>query len=99
MLKLNLSALACACLAAGVAAYGQANQGRNLVFLLPGLGAAGTYVGVYDDLSNNLSLIFDNPGPQGTYRVVPKPDGTKFYVLGSGTNALQIIDGTFPSTP
>jgi uncharacterized protein (TIGR03437 family) len=94
----NLSAAAWLCLFAGMAAYGQANQGRSLVFLLPGQGSAGSNFAIYDDVSNNLSLIFDNPGPLGSYRVVPKPDGTKFYVLGTGTNPLQIIDGTFPST-
>ena len=70
MLNRNLSAAAVLCLAAGMAAFGQANQGRSLVFLLPGQGSPGSTVAIYDSVSNNLGLIFNNPGPQGTYRVV-----------------------------
>ena len=66
---------ACLGLALGMAAFGQNNQGRNLVFLLPGQTSAGSILAVYDSVSNNLGLIYDNPGPQSGYRVVPKPDG------------------------
>ena len=44
-----------------------------------------------------VALITDalSHGPLGAYQVLGKPDGSKFYILGTSQGALQTVDSTF----
>jgi uncharacterized protein (TIGR03437 family) len=83
-------------LAAISAAYGQGttnNQGQSYLLQLPGATVSnGTFIGFLDN-ANPLTSFVTTTGPAGLTRVIAKPDGSKFYLVGTG--AVQSIDGAF----
>src|SRR5262249_30408037 len=89
----NVSLAACVWFAAWMAAYG---QGTGVLFLDPGAQSAGSRLVAYNNVANNLNQVLDKQGPSGAFQVIAKPDGTKFYVLGTGVaGGLQAIDSGF----
>jgi uncharacterized protein (TIGR03437 family) len=95
MLNRSASLAVLGCLAAGLA-VAQANQGNGYLFLAPGAQSPGSRTVVYVSAVNNLNLALDGNGPPGGYQVAAKPDGSKFYILGSvTTSALQSVNSTF----
>ncbi len=83
-------------LAAVSAAYGQGstnNQGQSYLLQVPGATVSnGTFIGFLDN-ANPLNSFVTTTGPIGLTRVIPKPDGSKFYLIGTG--AVESIDGAF----
>lgn len=91
----NLSFAVCVCLAASVAAFGQANQGTGYLFQYTGYPSASSQFLGYV-ATGNLAATINTNGPAGISRIIPKPDGTQFYLIGSGTTAtIQSVDSTF----
>src|SRR3984957_5222409 len=86
-------------LAAISVAYGQGttnNPGLSYLLELPQTLSNGTFIG-FLDTANPLNPAFTTTGPVGLTRVIPKPDGSKFYLVGPGT--VQSIDGAFATAP
>jgi uncharacterized protein (TIGR03437 family) len=82
-------------IAASVAVYGQ--PGVGYVFQLPGQNTSNGQIYGYPYAANPLSANTSAggvtaQGPNGTYQIVAKPDGTGYYVLGS---TLQIANNGF----
>jgi uncharacterized protein (TIGR03437 family) len=74
-----------------MAAFGQ--PGVGYVFQLPGQNSsANTAIYGYSYSANPLTPTIDTLGPNGTYNIVAKPDGTGYYVLGT---TLQIANQNF----
>ncbi len=96
----NVTLAASVFIAASVAASGQAATacsaatacGNGYVFQLPGKNTANGQIIGYPYAANPLTASINALGPNGTYQIVPKPDGTGFYVLGA---SLQIANPTF----
>jgi uncharacterized protein (TIGR03437 family) len=86
----NLSLAAAVYIAASVAAFGQ--PGAAYVFQLPGQNTSNGLIVGYPYAANPLAPSINTLGPNGTYQIVAKPDGSGYYVLG-GT--LQIANPTF----
>jgi uncharacterized protein (TIGR03437 family) len=86
----NLTLAATVCIAASVAAFGQ--PGAGYVFQLPGLNASNGQIVGYPYAANPLAASVNVIGPNGTYQIIPKVDGSGYYVLGS---ALQVANPTF----
>jgi uncharacterized protein (TIGR03437 family) len=87
----NVTLAAGVCLAASVAAFGQ--PGVGYLFQLPGQNSsANTPIYGYPYAANPLTPAIDTLGPNGTYQIVAKPDGSGYYVLGT---ALQIANQNF----
>jgi uncharacterized protein (TIGR03437 family) len=86
----NLNLAAAVCLAAGVAAFGQ--PGAGYIFQLPGQNSSSGQIYGYPYGGTPLSASISTLGPNGTYNIVPKQDGTGYYVAGT---TLQIADNTF----
>src|SRR5271166_2046131 len=90
MLNRNLSLVACLCLLADISAYGQSNQGTGYVFELPGPGSAGANLQGF--VYNGSFVVPEVPttaGPVGARQVIPKPDGSKFYIIGANPGGLE----------
>ena len=92
--------MACVCLAASALAPGQtsSNPGTALVFQLPGANSGGTHLQGVPYAAASLSPTIDNANaPAGTFQIVPKPDGSKYFVLSeqSGNISLSYTDATF----
>jgi hypothetical protein len=77
-------------LAAGVAAFGQ--PGVGYVFQIPGKNTSSGQIVGYPYAANPISATVNTLGPNGTYQIVAKPDGTGYYVLGA---TLQIANTAF----
>jgi uncharacterized protein (TIGR03437 family) len=91
----NLSFAVCVCLAATVAAFGQANQGTGYLFQFAGYPSTSSQFLGYV-ATGNLNASINTSGPSGISQIIPKPDGSKFYLIGSGTtSAIQAVDPTF----
>jgi len=90
MLNRNLTLAAGVCIAASVAAFGQ--PGAGYVFQLPGQNTSSGQIVGYPYAANPLNPSVNTLGPNGTYSIVPKPDGSGYYVLGQ---TLQIANPTF----
>lgn len=87
----NVALAAGVCLAASVAVFGQ--PGVGYVFQLPGQNSSSsTPIYGYPYAANPLTPAITSLGPNGTYQIVAKPDGSGYYVLG---NTLQIADQSF----
>ncbi len=86
----NLAAAIGVCLAASVAAFGQAGSGY--VFQLPGQTSTSGQIYGYPYAGNPLTVSINTLGPNGTSQIVPKPDGTGYYVVGT---TLQIANSAF----
>lgn len=86
----NITLAVAVCFAAGVAAYGQ--PGAGYVFQLPGKNTASGQIVGYPYAANPLTPSINTLGPNGTYQIVAKVDGSGYYVLGS---TLQIANPTF----
>lgn len=78
------------CFAAGVAAFAQ--PGVGYVFQLPGQNSSSAQIVGYPYAASPMSPSITTLGPNGAYKIVPKPDGTGYYVLGA---TLQIANPTF----
>src|SRR5437588_8018656 len=93
----NVSLAAVLCAAVEIAALGQtSNQGTSYLFLEPGQQSAGARMVAYVSAVNNLNVAFDGSGPVGAFKVLAKPDGSKFFILGTqGTSALQSANSSF----
>lgn len=92
----NLSFAVCVCLAASVAAFGQANQGTGYLFQYAGYpSSSGQFLGYV--ATGNLNVSINTTGTAGLSQIIAKPDGTKFYLIGSGatTTSLQSADSSF----
>lgn len=83
-------------LAVCAAVFGQGNQGAGYLFQLSGPNSSGGQFFGFVANANPFNPVFTASGPAGVSKIVAKPDGSKFYVLGSsGSNALQSADPTF----
>jgi len=95
MLNRNVSLALCLGVLAGAAFAQSSNQGTGYVFEFASSTAAS---GQFQPFIYNTAL--GNPptyaGPAGANQVIPKPDGSKFYVVGSG--GVDDFNSTF-STP
>jgi hypothetical protein len=84
MLNRNVSLAVCLGVFAG-ATFAQSNQGTGYIFQFANSGAASGQFQAF--IYNTQSLgtpVFSGTGPSGADQVVPKPDGSKFYVVGPG---------------
>lgn len=88
----RLCLVALVCLAMGATAVAQSS---GYLFQLPGANVPGSrFFGfVYD--ANPFSPLVDKSGPLSATQVLAKPDGTKFYFIGSGSGGVQSIDSGF----
>lgn len=91
----NITLAASVFVAASVAAFGQ--PGAGYVFQLPGRNTSNGQIYGYPYAANPLSNSpsaggVSSQGPNGTYQIVAKPDGSGYYVLGS---TLQIANPSF----
>ncbi len=87
----NVTLAAGVCLAASMAAFGQ--PGVGYLFQLPGQNSSSnTPIYGYPYSANPLTTAINTLGPNGTYQIVAKPDGSGYYVLG---NTLQIANQNF----
>jgi uncharacterized protein (TIGR03437 family) len=86
----NITLAAGVSIAVSVAAFGQ--PGAGYVFQLPGQNSSSGQIVGYPYAANPLSASVNTLGPNGTYQIVSKPDGTGYYVLGSN---LQIANPGF----
>jgi uncharacterized protein (TIGR03437 family) len=88
----RLCLVALVCLAMGATAFAQSS---GYLFQLPGANVPGSrFFGfVYD--ANPFSPAVDKSGPLSATQVIAKPDGTKFYFIGSGSGGVQSIDKGF----
>jgi uncharacterized protein (TIGR03437 family) len=90
MFNRNVTLAAAVCVAASVAAFGQA--GAGYVFQIPGSNTTNSQIVGYPYAANPLAPSINTLGPNGTYQIVAKPDGTGYYILGA---TLQIANPTF----
>jgi uncharacterized protein (TIGR03437 family) len=87
----NVTLAAGVCLAVSMAAFGQ--PGVGYLFQLPGQNSSSnTPIYGYPYSANPLTPAINTLGPNGTYQIVAKPDGSGYYVLG---NTLQIANQNF----
>ncbi|MGD1096972.1 MAG: Ig-like domain-containing protein, partial [Bryobacteraceae bacterium] len=72
-------------------------QGAGYLFQLSGASSTGGNFYPYLETANPFNPVVENAvGPAGVSQVIAKPDGTKFYLLGtSGANALQSVNASF----
>src|SRR2546427_40171 len=82
---------ACLCLAASVTAFAQA--GSSYLFEIPASSSSSQLLGFLSNTNNFSNPTINAQGPLGTFQIIPKPDGTKFYLLG--TNSVQVADPGF----
>jgi uncharacterized protein (TIGR03437 family) len=90
MLNRYVSLAACLSLLASIPAFGQGNQGTGYVFELPGPSSAGSNLQGF--IYNGNFVGPDIPtgvGPAGAHQIIAKPDGSKFYVLGTNSGGLE----------
>ena len=90
MSKRSLSLWLSVSIAASVAAFGQ--SGTGYVFELPGQNSSSGQIYGYPYSGNPLTASINTLGPNGTYQLVAKPDGTGYYVVGT---TLQIANTNF----
>lgn len=90
MSKRNLILAALLCLAASTAVFGQ--PGTGYVFQVPGANTTNSQIVGYPYSSSPLTPTINTLGPTGTTQIVPKPDGSGYYVLGT---TLQIANQNF----
>ena len=84
MLNRNVSLALCLSVIAG-AAFAQSNQGTGYIFeFATASGASGQFQGFTYNTASLGTPAFSATGPTGSNQVVAKPDGSKFYVVGSG---------------
>jgi uncharacterized protein (TIGR03437 family) len=84
MLNRNVSLAVCLCVIAGVA-FAQSNQGTGYIFQFANsTGASGQFQGFVYNTQSLGTPVFNTTGPSGADLVIPKPDGSKFYVVGPG---------------
>jgi len=86
----NVTVAAAVSIAASLAAFGQ--PGVGYVFQLPGQNTSSGQIYGYPYAANPLAPSVNTLGPNGTFKIVAKPDGSGYYVLGA---TLQIANPTF----
>jgi hypothetical protein len=95
MLNRNFSLAVLVCVAASVAAFGQANQGQEYLFQFFSQPSSSTLFSGYSDTGNLAAPLISTNGPTGVAAILPTPAGS-FYLVGTnGTNSLQAADSTF----
>src|SRR5690349_5535373 len=70
-------------------------QPSGYLFQLPGPNVPGSRFFSFIADANPFTPFVDKSGPQSASQVLAKPDGTKFYFIGSGAGGVQSIDNTF----
>src|ERR1700733_3741377 len=84
MLNRNVSLAVCLGVIAGLA-FAQSNQGTGYIFQFASSTAAtGQFQGFTYNTQSLGTPVFNSTGPSGANQVIPKPDGSKFYVVGPG---------------
>jgi len=84
MLNRNVSLAVCLGVIAGVA-FAQSNQGTGYVFQFANsTGSSGQFQGFTYNTQSLGTPVVNTTGPSGANQVIPKPDGSKFYVVGAG---------------
>ena len=72
----NITLAVGVCLAASVAAFGQ--PGVGYLFQLPGQNSSNAQIVGYPYAANPLNPSVNSLGPNGTYQIVAKPDGSGY---------------------
>jgi uncharacterized protein (TIGR03437 family) len=84
MLNRNVSLVVCLGVIASVA-FAQSNQGTGYIFQFANSTAASGQFQAFVYNTQSLGTpVFNSTGPSGADQVIPKPDGSKFYVVGPG---------------
>jgi uncharacterized protein (TIGR03437 family) len=94
MLNRSFSIVVILCVAASAVALGQTGQDYLFQFATPPntLTSAAGYV----DNGNLGNPTYSITGPSGLAAILPTPDGTKFYLVGTaGPTSLQVADSNF----
>jgi len=95
MFNRNFLLAAVVSIAASLAAFAQ-GPGTGYIFQVPGASSSSAQLAGYIETANPLTAAINTSGPAGVFKIIAKPDGSKFYLLGSsGANALQSVDSTF----
>src|ERR1700730_16291336 len=86
----------CVCVATSAIGFG---QGAGYLFQLSGSASPNGNYYPYLETANPFNPVVGNAlGPSGVTQVISKPDGSKFYLMGtSGANALQSVNSSFTS--
>ena len=85
MLNRNVSLALCLSVIAGAAFAQSSNQGTGYVFeFANSVGASGQFQAFVYNTQSLGTPVFSASGTTGANQVIPKPDGSKFYVIGSG---------------
>jgi uncharacterized protein (TIGR03437 family) len=85
MLNRNVSLALCLSVIAGSAFAQSSNQGTGYIFeFANAAGATGQFQAFLYNTQSLGTPVFGNTGPVGANQVIPKPDGSKFYIVGSG---------------
>jgi uncharacterized protein (TIGR03437 family) len=97
MLNRNVSLVVCLSIFAGAAFAQSSNQGTGYVFQFANTTATSGQFQAFLYNSGSLGTpVFNTTGPVGANQVIAKPDGSKFYVVGSG--GVDEFNSTF-TTP
>lgn len=72
----------------------QAQTGAYAV-VVPGYGATTSRFQAYPYAATPFTPTVDRSGPQGAYRIFPRPDGSKFFFMGNTAASIQASDGSF----
>jgi len=85
MLNRTVSLVVCLSILAGAAFAQTSNQGTSYIFEFANTTSASGQFQAFVSSAQSLGTpVFNTTGPAGANQVVAKPDGTKFYVIGSG---------------
>src|ERR1700722_10576455 len=85
MLNRTVSLGLCLSVIVGAAFAQSSNQGTGYVFeFATSSAASGQFQGFIYNSASLGTPVFNTAGPASANQVVPKPDGSKFYIVGSG---------------
>jgi uncharacterized protein (TIGR03437 family) len=85
MLNRTVSLAVCLSVIAGAALAQSISPGTGYVFEFANSSGASGQLQAFTYNTTSLNTpVFSTTGPLGANQVIPKPDGTKFYVVGSG---------------
>jgi uncharacterized protein (TIGR03437 family) len=85
MLNRNVSLAVCLTVMAGAILAQSSNQGTGYVFeFANSTGSTGQFQAFIYNTPSFSVPVYNTSGPTGANQVLPKPDGSKFYVVGSG---------------
>ena len=99
MLNRFFSVVVIWCAAASIAAFGQGTSGQEFLFQFNTPPNTFTQAAGYVDTANLASPTFNIQGPSGIAAILPTPDGTKFYLVGTaGPTSLWSADSNFDAS-